>query len=216
MVKPDPGSFVAVNVMRARLTMLGFNLAFITLRTSQAKLFEGGVHLAGLEGLIHLSTGTALLTSVGLSLAAMTVFLLSTILDERGVCEPRLLAMGDLLMCLAIGQAVIGYFSPYLNVIAAQLDSDIEHTLLVGRIGDGIRLLGGAVWCLVTYVAPAVFLWRSPCARRTLVLMAFAYLLLLLLVGQCRVLAQMIETPELMPDFFERFLLMPLAAPLFW
>jgi hypothetical protein len=61
---------VAVNTMRARLTILGFNLAVITFQLGNMRVLGGGVTLEGFETDVHLGAGTVLLTGIASSLAS--------------------------------------------------------------------------------------------------------------------------------------------------
>ena len=62
---------VAVNVMRARLTILGFNLAIITFQINELRILGGGIKLPGLEQAFYLSAAAALFLGLALSFAAM-------------------------------------------------------------------------------------------------------------------------------------------------
>ena len=207
---------VAVNVMRARLTMLGFNLAIITFQNSQAKLFQGGIKLSGFRDVIHLGTGTVLVCAAALSLAAMAVFLASAIIDENGLCEPYCLLAGDLLMYLALSQTVIGYFGPYLDAISGEVLPDAASSVLLGRIGLAMQVLGGTVWCLVAYAGPIVALLRSPCSRSMMVLLMLVYLVSLVAIGQFWTIARIVEATPSGPGLPSYNLLAPLVAPLYW
>ena len=44
---------IAVNVMRARLTVIGFNIAVVSFQLDRLKTLPGGVNLSGLESPIH-------------------------------------------------------------------------------------------------------------------------------------------------------------------
>ena len=58
---------VAINAMRARLTILGFNLAITTFQISNTRGLGGGSHFEGFETTVHLGAGMVLLTGVALS-----------------------------------------------------------------------------------------------------------------------------------------------------
>ena len=79
-------SRVAITTMRARLTILGFNLAIITFQISNTRGLGGGTRLEGFATTVHLSTGTVLLIGLALSIAAMVVFIASSMPDREGTC----------------------------------------------------------------------------------------------------------------------------------
>ena len=60
---------VAINTMRARLTILGFNLAIITFQLSNTHGLGGGTRIEGFETTVHFSTGAVLLTGLALSIS---------------------------------------------------------------------------------------------------------------------------------------------------
>ena len=95
---------VAINIMRARLTILGFNLAIITFQISNTRGLGGGTRLEGFETTVHLSTGTVLLIGLALTIASMVVFIASSSFAREGTCDGRMLLAGDLLMYPALAQ----------------------------------------------------------------------------------------------------------------
>ena len=143
---------VAINTMRARLTVLGFNLAISTFQIINTRALGGGTQLEGFETTVHLSTGTVLLTGLALSTAAIVVFMASSMLDGEGTCDRRMFLAGDLLMYLAVSQTVSGFFGSYGRVLEVMELSSGEAALSSFR--DGLNLLGALVWVLVTYVGP--------------------------------------------------------------
>ena len=73
---------VAINAIRARLTILGFNLAITTFQINNMRGLGGGSHFEGFETTVHLGAGTVLLTGVALSIAAMVAFITSSALGS--------------------------------------------------------------------------------------------------------------------------------------
>ena len=114
---------VAINTMRARLTILGFNLAIITFQLSNTRRLGGGTRIEGFETTVHFSTGVVLLTGLALSISSMVVFISSSSFDREGTCDSRMLLAGDFLMYLALSQTVSGFFSSYGRVLDIMLIS---------------------------------------------------------------------------------------------
>ena len=104
---------VSVNVMRARLTILGFNLAIITFQINELPEMAGGVKLPGIGQEIYLSAAAALFMGLALSIIAMVSFIASCTIDREGVCNHWSLLAGDLLMYLALAQTVVGFFGAF-------------------------------------------------------------------------------------------------------
>ena len=209
-------SYVAINAMRARLTILGFNLVIITFQISNTRGLGGGIHLEGFEKTVHLSTGTVLLAGVALSIAAMVAFITSSALDKEGTCDHRMMLAGDLLMYLALTQTVVGFFSSYervLETLSMQTEAG-QEALSVIRIG--ILVAGSIAWFLAIYVGPIVSLVRSPHGRITKAFHAVGYLGVLVCISHLWWAAQWIERRTLAGGSSPSAWLNAFAAPLFW
>ena len=89
MQEPIERARVAVNTMRARLTILGFNLAITTFQISNARGLGGGSHFEGFQTTVHLSAGTVLVAGVALSIAAMVAFIASAACQARRMATPN-------------------------------------------------------------------------------------------------------------------------------
>ena len=63
---------VAVNVMRARQTVVGFNIAIVSFQIAQISRLPGGLKVSGLEHAIHLRADIALFTALALALSRYT------------------------------------------------------------------------------------------------------------------------------------------------
>ena len=103
---------VAVNVMRARLTVIGFNIAIVSFQLVYLYRLSGGIKVPGMDHSVHLTADLALLMALALSLTALVAFIMSCAMDEIGVCTHWSLVAGDLLMYLALAYTVAGFFSP--------------------------------------------------------------------------------------------------------
>lgn len=171
---------VAVNVMRARLTVLGFNLAIITFQMNKLRDFPAtsAISLPGVEQGVHLSADFALFVGFGLAVIAMVAFIASCALDKVGLCNHWSLVAGDLLMYQSLAQTVSGFFVPFLAVTNQVVAQHPEEGIGVFRLA--LLLVGGAAWFLAAYGGPAVALFRSPFGRRVTLSLGVAYGVLLI------------------------------------
>ena len=207
---------VAINAIRARLTILGFNLAITTFQISNMSRLGGGSPLDGLEIILHLGTGTMLLMGVALSIAAIIAFITSSALDREGTCDHWTLLAGDLLMYLALAQTVAGFFGPYmrlLDMMARQAASGGEELSL---IWNGMAVAGSVPWFLAAYVGPIVSLLRSPHDRTTKWLHVAAYVVVLMGISRVWSAAQLFEGEAIPGDGSAAAWFSAFAAPFFW
>ena len=171
---------VGVNVMRARLTIIGFNIAIVSFQIAMLNRVPGGVRVPGLEHRVHVEADIALFIALALSLVAMIAYIMSSAFDEVGYCTHWMLVAGDLLMYLALAHTVAGFFGPAiaeLEIYAAKLQS---HAWEWSIIHAAMIVVGGTVWFLATYAGPVVSLLRSPFHSRTNIALGVAYLATLL------------------------------------
>ena len=170
---------IAVNVMRARLTVIGFNIAIVSFQLVHLYGLSGGIKVPGIDHAVHLTADIALLMALALSLCALVAFIMSGALDEVGVCTHWSLVAGDLLMYLGLAHTVAGFFAPLgvsINVFAANFPrSPSEISILHGALA----VAGGTAWFLANYAGPVVSLLRSPFDRRTNIALGVAYLIVL-------------------------------------
>jgi hypothetical protein len=170
---------IAVNVMRARLTVIGFNIAIVSFQLVHLYGLSGGIKVPGIDHAVHLTADTALLMALALSLCALVAFMMSGALDEVGVCTHWSLVAGDLLMYLGLAHTVAGFFGPLgvaFDTFAANISA---RTSEVAILHSALSVAGGAAWFLATYAGPVVSLLRSPFDRRTNIALGVAYLVLL-------------------------------------
>ena len=174
---------VAVNVMRARLTVLGFNLAIVTFQMNKLRDLpgSGAVTLPGVERGIHLSADFALFLAFGLAVVAMVAFIVSCALDPVGLCDHWSLAAGDLLMYQSLAQTVAGFFAPFIGVVDLVAAASPDPGLDAFRAT--LAVMGGSAWLLGCYVGPLVTLLRSPFGRRATLGLGAFYLALLLAIA---------------------------------
>ncbi len=170
---------VAVNVMRARLTVVGFNLAVITYQLNAAPRLPGAVPLPELGTAVHLSTDTTLLLGLALSMIALISFILSSALDQQGSCDHWALLAGDIFMYLGLAQSVSGFFQPYMAVLDTIGPAVSGATTSLAAVHAALLGGGGAAWLAATYVGPVVSLLRSPFGHMPTLALALLYLILL-------------------------------------
>lgn len=171
---------IAVNVMRTRLTVIGFNIAIVSFQIVQLNRISGGIRVPGVDHSIHIGADIALFLALALSLISLVAFLVSGSFDEVGVCTHWSLIAGDLLMYLALAHTAAGFFAPLGMAIEAFVVKLPAHAMEVFILHNAVVIVGGAAWFLATYIGPIVSLARSPFPRRTNIILGIAYLPLLL------------------------------------
>lgn len=207
---------IAVNVMRARLTILGFNLAIITFQIKELPALAGGVSLPGIEQEFYVSAAAALFLGMALSIMAMVILVASCAFDRVGLCDHWLLLIGDMLMYLALAQTVVGFFGAF----DAQFDRvslpDPEQAQMFAFTSGAMDVFGGIAWALAIYLGPLVSVLRSPFERRINVVLVLVYLGLLLLVSRIWTMAMQLEVQRADPEGPGVSWLGGLVAPLVW
>ena len=184
----------AVNVMRARLTVIGFNIAVVSFQIAQLYRVSGGVRVPGMDHTVHVGADMALFMALALSLIALVAFIMSSAFDEVGVCTHWTLVAGDLLMYLGLAQTAAGFFQPWiasLVIFAAKLP---DRATQIASLHTAMAIAGGAGWFLATYAGPVVSLVRSPFQRRTNIALGIAYLIVLLALAWVSAQAVQVET----------------------
>ena len=171
---------VAVNVMRARLTVIGFNIAIVSFQIAQLGRAADGLRVPGLERTVHVVADMQLYMALGLSVMALLAFILSCEIDEAGVCTHWSLMAGDLLMYLALAHTVAGFFAPLATIIGIVAGELPHKAAEINILKIGAIVTGGAAWFLAKYVGPIISLVRSPFDRRINIILGIAYLLVLL------------------------------------
>jgi hypothetical protein len=170
---------IAVNVMRARLTVVGFNLAIIAFQLSMLPRLPGAVQLPDLDLPLHLEAVTALLMGLGLSVIALTCFIASSAFDREGSCNHWSLLAGDLFMYLGLAQSVAAFFGPLSQLFdQVTLNISVQEAELI-TVRSAIVITGGFAWLFAMYVGPAVSLLRSPFGRPVTTTLGVLYVLLL-------------------------------------
>jgi hypothetical protein len=166
--------------MRARLTVIGFNIAIVSFQIVQLNRVWGGVRVPGMDHAVHVGADMALFMALALSLIALVAFIMSSAYDEVGVCTHWSLVAGDLLMYLALAQTVAGFFAPMttsIEIFSAKLPDQASE---IAILHTASLVAGGVAWFLATYAGPVISLVRSPFPRRTNIALGAACLVVLL------------------------------------
>jgi len=184
---------VAVNVMRARLTVIGFNIAIVSFQIVQLYRTSGGLRVPGVDYGVHVEADMALFMALALSIIALVAFIMSSEYDEVGVCTHWSLVAGDLLMYLALAHTVAGFFQPWiaaLDIFATKLP---DQAAQIGTLRAAMAIVGGTAWFLAAYAGPVIALVRSPFQRHTNIALGFAYLVLVFVLASVNAQAVRVE-----------------------
>ena len=185
---------VAVNVMRARLTVIGFNIAIVAFQIVNLYGLSGGIRVPGVDHAVHVGASMALFMALALSLIALVAFIMSSAFDEVGFCTHWTLVAGDLLMYLALAHTVAGFFAPLttsIEIFSAKLPDQASE---IAILHTASLVAGGVAWFLATYAGPVISLVRSPFHRRSNIALGVAYLVVLLALAWVSSHAVRVET----------------------
>jgi len=208
---------VAVNAMRARQTVVGFNITIVAFQLGQLYRHIGGISVPGFEHPIHVRADIALFMSLALSLIALLAMTMSSIFDEVGVCTHWSLVAGDVLMYMSLAYTVSGFFAPLqetMRVFTMNLPTLAAEARILQK---AVLISAGIAWFLAIYVGPVASLLRSPFPLRINITMGVTYLAVLLILAWVNAQANMIEAAGLgkQPDVFVP-ILRELVQPLGW
>ena len=184
---------IAVNVMRARLTVIGFNIAVVSFQLDRLKTLPGGVNLSGLESPIHVGSHVSLLLAIPVSMAAIVGYIFSSRYDEIGICTSWSIVAADILMFMGLALTIAGFFSPLessMDIMVADATEQSAHLLM---LHDSLLILGGISWFLAAYIGPVRALWQSPFPRVTNACLAIGYLAVFGYLGQISAVANAID-----------------------
>ncbi len=188
-----PAVKVPVNVMRARLTVIGFNIAVVSFQIAQLERMRGGLQIPDFQDPVHVGAATALLMALALSLIALVALIMSCSYEEDGVCTHWCIVAGDLLMYLSLAQTVSGFFAPVTATISSFLDVLPDRASEIHVLKAATIVAGGSAWFLVTYLGPSVSLLRSPFSRRVNITLGLAYAAVLFILLWVNSQAALIE-----------------------
>ncbi|TAA47685.1 hypothetical protein [Corallincola spongiicola] len=206
---------VAVNVMRSRLTVIGFNIAVASFQLARINELPGGQPVSGVDHLVHAGVMTALLLAMALSIIAMVVYLLSGSMDPVGVCNHWSLVAGDLLMYLALASTVSGFFAPLglsIDILAANWP---QKAAQIAILHTGLLAVGGLGWFFAAYVGPSVSILRSPFSSQVNFRLLLAYAAVMLFLSWLHAHATLIDDVS-NPEFSLALFLFELIQPFRW
>jgi len=161
---------IALNVGRSRINLLSLILALY--------LFSTGVYITLGDDFnvpavwVFLTSFVPIVIGFSFALTGLILFLLCQRLDANGFCEVWTFSIGELLTYLAMAQTLSGCVQNLVQAVDATLVGVFAHLQLdaataaeLGGLAEGLHVwmnLGcGIVWGGLTYVAPAVFLYRA-------------------------------------------------------
>jgi hypothetical protein len=177
--RPNTSVHIAVNVMRARLTVLGFNIAIVSFQLAHLSSLSGGINVPGIEGNIHAAPSMALFLGLALSLLALVLYIMSCDFGEVGHCTHWSMILADIFMYVGLAQTVTGFFEPFIDAISnlGELLPAFAHHAVALRLP--LVVLSGVVWFVSMYGGPLVSLVRSPFSRSVNFRLSICYLVLL-------------------------------------
>jgi len=162
--------------MRARLTIIGFNIAVVSFQLLRLHSLPGGIEFSGFENPIHVGSTVSLLLAIPVSMAAIVGYIFSSEYNKTGTCTSWSIVAADLLMFMGLALTIAGFFSPLdnsLKIMAANASGQLAHLTI---IHNSLLLTGGISWFLAAYVGPFRALWKSPFPRLINTCLAIAYL----------------------------------------
>lgn len=208
---------IAVNVMRARLTVIGFNIAIVSFQIGQIPLLSGGVNLPAVDHPVHVLADIELYMALALSIISLIAFIMSCEFDEVGVCSHWSILIGDLLMYMALAYTLAGFFSPLGSVIrnVAETLEGMKHQAFA--LQKTVVITGGFAWFLAMYAGPVVTLCRSPFSLRCSAILGTLYVVLVVTMAWVTAQAEIIEAlqSDMSRSMVER-ILWQLVQPLTW
>ena len=185
---------VAVNVMRARLTVIGFNIAIVSFQINELTRVTGGISVPGVGHPVHVGASMALYMALGLSMIALVLFIMSGTLDEVGYCTHWSLVAADLFMYLALAYTITGFFQPLSGSIADIATKLPGEAAGISVLHIAVLITGGLGWFLATYIGPVISLLRSPFNNRINSTLGMVYVVVLLLLFWVNANSLQVET----------------------
>lgn len=166
---------IAVNVMRSRLTVIGFNIAVASFQISRLYGTSNGIDDLSQQANPHIS----LLLAIALSMAAMVSYIYSSEYDKAGTCTSWHLIAGDLLMYCGLASTLAGFFIPIELILSAMAEEKQALSIHFSSLKNLMLFVGSISWFLANYIGPLHAISHSPFPRRTNIALAFGYFILL-------------------------------------
>ncbi len=155
-LEQNTGTGIALNVTRTRVTVLVFNLTVISVMLSilVATRDAAGHH----DIMAHLTSFAALFIGFCLTILGVFWLLHSQSWDAQGLSHPRPFTFGTITTYLALSQTITAFMHEYILSFESGIEANILSSVPPNALGDPAMLIlicmGGAVWLLITYVAP--------------------------------------------------------------
>jgi len=177
---------IALNVSRARLTVIGFMLTI--------DIFALGIflsnrqHQVSLRIISDLSVFYALVASLCVGTVAALLMLLSERFDPQGNSDVGIFGIAEMTMFVAIVQTISGISKGFIGIFQLNLDESAFSTFGIANTGElvaasesfGLMIfcLISLCWIFIVYVAPLWSLSRMPCKPLRKIFFAVYYLAL--------------------------------------
>lgn len=165
--------------MRARLTIIGFNIAVVSFQLSQSSHIPGGIKVEGVSHAIHACSQASLLLAIAISMASAIAYLYSSEYDQVGTCRSSSLIMGDILMYLGLALTISGFFSQLESSMHALSASNMGNSQSFINLHTSLRWTGAVSWFCAAYLAPIHALKKSPFPKNINQRLAAFYIILL-------------------------------------
>jgi len=217
---------VALNVARARITVLGFALALCLFASSTLLSIGQAYHFSAVW--VFLPSFVSLSLGFSLTLIALLLFVGALRLDQGGAGRIWPFSFGEILMYLALSQVLAGGFQYLATGLLFVFHNVPQRTLLdpeqlqllmpmAEQLTFWLTLCAGVGWLASIYAAPIYFLIRNPLPWGRKWLLAVAYFVLLIIISWIsaipyRLHARAAGKPEHLAVYFAG----QFAQPLLW
>jgi hypothetical protein len=169
----DQNISIALNVSRARLTVIGFMLT-IDIFVLGIFLSDVDQHLS-LQILTEASLFFGLVSSLCIGTVAATLMLISERFDPVGNSDVSLFAFAEMTMFVSIVQTISGIFDGFVTLFDVNLGEaairtigvttgEVELTAAGAIFSQLVFYLFAVSWGFMTYVAPLWSVSRLPCS----------------------------------------------------
>ena len=193
---------IALNVSRARLTVIGF---ILTINIFALGIFLGGVERhVSLQILAELNLFVSLVASLCVGTVAALLFLISERFDPIGNSDVTIFAIAEMTMLVAIVQTISGMSKGFIVLFQTNLGEPAVAALGLASTsadllhsGESFRVIVfwfiALTWAFIAYVAPLWSLYRLPDTPRRKYMYAGYYLILTSVVFTLSAYALQIE-----------------------
>ena len=152
----SPG--IALNVSRARLTILGFTLMVNVFTVQNVLAFAGG--FVSEKIVLELHVLVSPFAGVAIGTVSAVLFLISERFDEIGDSDVRIFALAEMAMFVAISQTMSGLFQGFFSILTVNVDAISQGSTTTGlhQVRELFQSLvfwvAAVAWGFVTYVGP--------------------------------------------------------------